>query len=170
MKVTECLNTEHGVFLAQLRVLERMLDKKSSPKELRAAMSIIAEAVEKHREAEEKIFYPAIARECGAGLSPIHVMEAEHREIGRCIQGVASGDGNIPELARAFVDTLRQHIAKEINVLFPLAEEKIPTAELEQMACQCVEQYHQAAGVPSTSGGGTETRWPPPPDQPSSGG
>ena len=31
MKVTECLNTEHGVFLTQLDVLERMLNDEAPP-------------------------------------------------------------------------------------------------------------------------------------------
>lgn len=147
MKVTECLNTEHGVFLTQLGVLERMLKEKSPVEELRAVMLAVAEAVEKHRDAEEKILYPAILREFGEGFPPIQVMEAEHKEIERYIHGVASRNGNIPDFVRGFIDVLRQHIAKEINVLFPLAEQRISGTNLEQMACQCVEHYHQVAGV-----------------------
>lgn len=147
MKVTECLNTEHGVFLTQLGVLERMLKEKAPTGELRAVTLAIAETVEKHRHAEEKILYPAILREFGEGFPPIQVMEAEHKEIDRFIRGVASGDGSIADLVRGFIDVLRQHIGKEINVLFPMAERKIAGADLERMACQCVEHYHQAAGM-----------------------
>ncbi|MDZ7578777.1 MAG: hemerythrin domain-containing protein [Candidatus Nanopelagicales bacterium] len=147
MKVTECLNTEHGVFLRQLRVLERMLSEEAPSGELRAVTLTIAEAVEKHRDAEETILYPAILREFGEGFPPIQVMEAEHEEIGRFIRGVASGDGNVPEMVRGFIDILRQHIGKEINVLFPMAEQRVAGPDLEQMACQCVEQYHESAGV-----------------------
>jgi hemerythrin-like domain-containing protein len=149
MKVTECLNTEHGVFLMQLGVLERMLNEKAPTGELRAVTLAIAETVEKHRDAEEKILYPAILSEFGEGFPPIRVMEAEHKEIERFIRGVASGDGSVPELARGFIDVLRQHIAKEINVLFPMAEQRIAPADLERMACQCVEGYHRAAGLTS---------------------
>ncbi|MDP4013692.1 MAG: hemerythrin domain-containing protein [Candidatus Nanopelagicales bacterium] len=147
MKVTECLNTEHGVFLAQLGVLERMLIEEAPSGELRAVTLTIAQAVEKHRDAEEKILYPAILREFGEGFPPIQVMEAEHEEIGRLIRGVASGDGNVPQMVRGFIDVLRQHIGKEIKVLFPMAEQRIAGADLERMACLCVEQYHESAGV-----------------------
>lgn len=147
MKVTECLNTEHGVFLTQLGVLERMLKENSPAGELRAVMLAVAAAVEKHRDVEEKILYAAILREFGENFPPIQVMEVEHKEIERCIQGVASRNGSIPDLVRGFIDTLRQHIVKEINVLFPMAEQRISETDLEKMACQCVEHYHQAAGV-----------------------
>ena len=153
MKVTECLNTEHGVFLTELGVLEWMLKESAPAGELRAVTLTIAKAVERHRDVEEKIFYPAILREFGEGFPPIQVMEAEHKEIERCIQGVASGNENIADFVRGFIDILRQHIAKEINVLFPMAEQRISGPDLERMACQCVEHYHQAVGVtPSQHG------------------
>lgn len=147
MKVTECLNTEHGVFLTQLGVLERMLNGHAPNGELRVVTLAIAETVERHRDAEEKILYPAILREFGEGFPPLQVMEAEHQEIERFIRGVASGDENIPDLVRGFIEVLRQHIVKEINVLFPMAEQRITGADLERMASQCVEHYHQSAGV-----------------------
>lgn len=151
MKVTECLNTEHGVFLTQLGVLERMLKENASPAELRAATLAIAEPVERHRDAEESILYPAIREHFGQDFPPVQVMEAEHKEIEHFLRGVASGDGNVPDLVRGFIDILREHIAKEINVLFPMAEQRIADADLEQMACRCKELYHEAAGV--TPGG-----------------
>lgn len=144
MKVTECLTTEHEVFLTQLGVLDRMARENVSADELRAVMLPIGEAVEKHRDAEETIFYPAILREFGAGFPPIQLMQAEHREIERCIRGVISRDGSIRDLVVAFVDVLQQHIAKEADVLFPMAEQRISGAELEQLARQCVDHYHQA--------------------------
>lgn len=147
MKVTECLNTEHGVFLTQLDVLDRMLKEKASGDELRAAMLTVAEAVEKHREVEEKILYPAILREFGEDFAPIRVMEAEHKDLEGFIRGVESREGDIAASVRGFVDLLRQHIGKEIQVLFPMAEGKIPAADLEEMACRCVEHHHRAAGV-----------------------
>ena len=76
-------------------------------------------------------------------------MEAEHREIERCIKGVASGGEDTPALVRTFIEVLQQHIGKEINVLFPIAEQKISSQELEQMAGRCVEHYHRKAGVPT---------------------
>ncbi|HEY5566929.1 MAG TPA: hemerythrin domain-containing protein [Gammaproteobacteria bacterium] len=143
MKATEYLNTEHGVFLTQLDVLERMLNEKTPPGELRAVTLAIAEAVEKHRDAEETILYPAILKEFGEGFPPMRVMEAEHKEIQRLVGEVASGDGDMRELVGGFIDVLRQHIAKERAVLFPMAEQRIAETDLERMAHECVEHHER---------------------------
>ncbi|MBI3329138.1 MAG: hemerythrin domain-containing protein [Nitrospinae bacterium] len=147
MKATECLNTEHGVFLRQLSMLEKLLEEDASREVLRAVTLTIATAVEWHRAVEEQFLYPAIVREYGQGFPPIQVMEAEHAQIEACIKGIAERHNDMQGLVREFIDTLRQHIGKEINVLFPLAEAKISAGELEQMACECVEHYHALAGV-----------------------
>ena len=137
MKVTECLNTEHGVFLIQLGVLERMLTEKATPEELRAATLIVAEAVEKHRDVEEAIFYPAILQAFGEDFPPIQVMETEHKEIESLIQGISSESDSMPTLVRSFIDILRLHIGKEINVLFPMAEEKISGCRRAHITSSC---------------------------------
>lgn len=147
MKITECLNTEHGVFLRQLGVLERLLDEKAPAEAIRAATLTIASAVELHRDVEESLLYTAIRRVFGEDFPPLRVMEAEHREIERCFRGIDARAAETPDLARAFIGVLRQHIAKEIQVLFPMAEERLEPGELERLACRCVEQYHTVAGV-----------------------
>jgi len=81
MKATECLNTEHGVFLTQLSMLESLLKEGASREVLRAATLTIAASVEKHRAVEEKLLYPAIVRAFGEGFPPIRVMETEHARI-----------------------------------------------------------------------------------------
>ena len=147
MKATECLNTEHGVFLTQLSYLEGLLNEGASGEVLRAVTLTIAASVEKHRAVEETLLYPAIVRAFGEGFPPIRVMEAEHAQIEECIQGITGRHVDTEGLVRTFIDTLRQHIAKEINVLFPMAEGAIPAPELEQMACQCVAHFHALSGM-----------------------
>lgn len=145
MRMTECLNMEHGVFLSQLGVLEGMWMEGSPPAELRAVALAIGRAVENHRENEERLLYPAILREFGEGFPPMAVMEAEHRQIERCLQALDSREGDIRDWVRSFVDTLRGHIHKEMHVLFPLAEQRIPAADLERMAHECSEHRPTAA-------------------------
>jgi len=147
MRVTELLNTEHGVYLTQLGVLEGMLKSQSPAGELRAVTLAIAQTVEMHRVAEEKILYPAILREFGERFAPIQVMMAEHKEIEGFVRGVGSGEGKLLELVQGFIDVLRQHIDKEIRVLFPMVEQRIAATDLERMARECVEHYHQRSGV-----------------------
>ncbi len=151
MKATECLNVEHGVFLTQLEVLERMLQAKASSESLRAVTLAVAAAVEKHRDLEERLLYPAILKAFGPGFPPIQVMEAEHKEIESCITAIASRDVNTPSLVQAFIDILREHIHKEIRILFPMAEQRIPAGELAEMACQCA---HAAGSEQAPNGDG----------------
>lgn len=150
MKFTECLNTEHGVFLTQLEVLENMLKCKTHNETLRAIILTIASAVERHRIVEEKLLYSAILREFGENFPPIQVMEMEHKEIEKCIKGIVTEENDVPTLAKTFINVLRQHIVKEINILFPVAEQRISTQELEEMTSQGVQHYHDMAGVKSS--------------------
>ena len=142
------------MFLTQLGVLESMLKSNATAAELRAVTLAIATTVELHRDAEEEILYPAILRAFGQEFPPIQVMVEEHAQIERFIEGVRSSDANVPEMVQGFIDVLRQHIAKEINVLFPLAEQRIEAADLERMTDECVERYHRAAGVTTGSPAG----------------
>lgn len=146
MKATECLNAEHGVFLTQLEKLETMMRAGASADEARAAALVIATAVERHRDVEEELLYPAILRAYGEGFAPIQVMEAEHQEITRCIRGIDARDKDAPALCRVLIDVLRDHIDKEIKVLFPMAEQAIPAEELEQMARRCAARSEGASG------------------------
>lgn len=147
MKITECLNTEHGVFLTQLSYLEQLVGEDASDEVLREVTRTIARAVDRHRHVEEKFLYPAILREFGKNFVPIQVMESEHEEIGRLLFEITRGQANLPNLVQDFIDLLRQHIGKEIQVLFPMSEEKIPVEELEEMTKKCVEFIHQTGGV-----------------------
>src|SRR3989338_3165764 len=142
MKATECLNTEHGVFLVQLDFLEDLL-KKSSPNEvLRGVVLTIARAVEQHADVEEKILYPAILRAFDKDFPPIKQMEFEHGELNQLIQQIERGSEKTSQLAAQFIDLLKSHIMKEIQVLFPLCDSQLSGPELEEMSHQCVKSHH----------------------------
>lgn len=150
MKITDCLNTEHWVFLSQLETLEAMLQEGAPVEALRAATLTIGAAVERHRAMEDEILYPAIRRQFGDDFPPILVMEGEHQEIESSLKGVASRAENMHALTQGFIDLLRQHIAKEMQVLFPMAEQAIPLSQLEHMACQCTERHQADASLACT--------------------
>ncbi len=91
---------------------------------------------------------------------PISVMLSEH-QMGRAYTramreaalkleaGESLGREAVIFGARSYVDLLRQHIAKENNVLFPLAGRVIPTAEQDEVAqaFEHVEHEETGAGV-----------------------
>lgn len=146
MKVTELLNVEHGVFLTQLAHLEKLVQDRAPKNVLAALVQSIAAAVETHKEIEERHLYPAILQIKGKNFPPMMVMEQEHQAIERTVKDIAGGPFNAGSV-QFFVDTLRQHIAKEINVLFPLAEQQISDDELEEMARKGIEETHARLGV-----------------------
>ena len=134
MRLTDRLNAEHEVFLVQLETLAGMVERGEPAAALRAVALAIGAALERHRDVEDRELFPAILRVYGSGFPPIQVMQAEHREIQQCLEGIASGDDRTVVLVRRLIDVLSQHIAKETQVLFPMAEQRISVAELEHMA------------------------------------
>ncbi|MCI0341328.1 MAG: hemerythrin domain-containing protein [Planctomycetales bacterium] len=136
MKITECLNVEHGVFLDQLATLDHLVQQGAKPEVLAAVSRAIAGPVERHRELEERLLYPEIRRAWGPEFPPLDVMEREHEEIQDALRAIDSGRFDASTVNR-FVDVLRQHIHKEVNVLFPMAEARIPAPRLEEMANPC---------------------------------
>lgn len=142
MKATECLNTEHGVFLVQLDFLEDLLKKKSSNEVLRGVILTIARAVERHADVEERILYPAISRAFDKDFPPIKQMEFEHGELNQLIRQIEKGSEKTSQLATQFMDLLRSHIMKEIQVLFPLCESHFSGSELEEISQQCMKSHH----------------------------
>lgn len=133
--------------MTQLKFLEELVQERAPAEVLRAVMRVIHRPIDQHRHVEEKFLYPAIRRAFGEDFAPLQVMEAEHEQIGCIMHDVIKDSGDAAGLARNFIEVLRQHIQKEIQVLFPMSETRIPPIELEQMACQCVEFLHQASGV-----------------------
>jgi hemerythrin-like domain-containing protein len=120
-----------------------------------------------HHGKEEDILFPRMeARGVPRDGGPIGVMLFEHDE-GRAFVGaiadaidVYERDGQaaarvIAENARGYVDLLRQHIMKEDNVLFPMADRVLSPAdqaelerrfeqiETERMGPGVHERYHQ---------------------------
>ncbi len=140
MKATECLNTEHGIFIIQLNILKEMIEQKASLNELRAAVKPIAAAVEKHRDVEDKLLYPVILKECGKDFSPIKVMQKEHDEITAYLKEIESPALASDDPVKKFIRVLSEHIDKEIKILFPMIEETLSCEELEAIAKTCDEK------------------------------
>lgn len=145
MKVTECLNVEHGVFLRQLDYLEELYRTGAPESVLGAVLQTIARAVEAHAGQEEHGLYPAIEEVFGPQFPPLQVMELEHQEIDRIVEATRAATFPRGMILR-FLEVLRGHIQKEMNVLFPMAEEGVPVERLEALARKCAEEGHGIAG------------------------
>jgi hemerythrin-like domain-containing protein len=126
---TNVLREEHRVILRALALLESAAGVDPS-----AATSVEwwervlgwlrAFADRNHHDKEERYLFPALVE---AGVpsegGPVGVMLAEHVEGRALIQAMRTADAAArAEAARRYVRLLRDHIDKENDVLFPLAD------------------------------------------------
>jgi len=143
-KPTEILSDEHRVIERVLDALQRLTAVPVNPslEQWRKALEFFRHFADQcHHFKEEKVLFPAleehgIPREGG----PIGMMLAEHEE-GRghvrsmidAVEQVAQGNGaastTLMDHARAYVTLLREHIQKEDDILFRMADEVIPEDE-----------------------------------------
>lgn len=146
MKATEVLMEEHRVIERMMASLERAANRLEAGEEvspeffLDVATFIKGFADGCHHVKEENVLFVAL-QENGMPKQggPIAVMLAEHemgrnytrgmREAALRMQtGDASAQQAVVQNARGYVELLRQHIYKEDHILFPSADQIIPTA------------------------------------------
>ncbi len=158
MKATEILMNEHRAIERGLSVLERcasrLTDGDAVPvRTLSGILNFIRNFADKcHHGKEEGFLFPALQR---SGLpkqaGPLAVMQEEHDEGRRLVgemsgalDGVGAGEPAATETfcrsAFEFAGLLRGHIGKEDNVLFVMADMRLPEAEKTRLA----EDFHTA--------------------------
>jgi hemerythrin-like domain-containing protein len=154
-KATDALKHDHRVMEKVLAVLERLVDFSGDPSMglWEKTVNFIRGFADRcHQLKEEKILFPALeergmVREGG----PIGIMLAEHEEGRKYTRAmsvaVAFGKGDpeatIPTLlenGRAYLRLLRDHIRKEEEVLFELADGLLTREEQRALARE-FEEY-----------------------------
>jgi hemerythrin-like domain-containing protein len=149
---TEVLRAEHEVILNVLQCLEivaenaartRVLDVRSA-EEILDFLRVFADRC--HHGKEEGALFPALGRKgMPTHVGPVAVMLSEHEQGRAEIAGIAGAiaeveTGSVDALdafvahARAYVRLLRDHIAKENQVLFPMAESMLRETERAELA------------------------------------
>lgn len=147
-KATEALKHDHRVIEKVLAALERLMESSvgASLETWRKAIDFIRNFADKcHHLKEEKIFFPAleergIPREGG----PIGMMLTEHEEGRRYVRMMADAllfaeeepgpaKTTLIENARAYLRLLRDHIRKEDEILFVLADEALTLEEQKDL-------------------------------------
>lgn len=149
---TAVLRKEHEAILRMLDVTEevaRQLDARRpvSPETLFELLEFFRLFADRcHHGKEEDLLFPLLRRK---GLppagGPVAVMLYEH-EQGRALiremleaaeafrGGAAEGGGRWADAARNYAALLREHIAKENNILFVMAENLMTPAEQDELA------------------------------------
>ena len=152
VKATEVLMNEHRVIERVLTALERASTRLSNGQDVylrfyAGAIVFIKNFADGcHHQKEEGILFPAmiengLSRETG----PVAVMLAEHEEGRRLTQKIRQslerfqgGDdtarNELIKNSLAYTKVLRQHIHKEDNILFPMADKLIPAEQQQQIS------------------------------------
>lgn len=144
MKATSELKDEHGGIKVMLEILGKVCDRLDAgqsvdPKHLEEILEFLKVFVDKcHHAKEEDYLFPAMEK---AGVpkegGPLGAMLHDHRAgrdfiraMSDAVPGVNRGDG--PAVgrfvwnARGYRELLLAHIDKEDNVLYPIAEARLP--------------------------------------------
>ena len=94
-----------------------------------------------HNEAEETYLFPLMDPLFGGGHGPTACMREEHRQLwdltlmvlGDITDGAARNPDQCERLSFQLITTLRSHIEKENNVLYPMAERMLDADTLEKL-------------------------------------
>lgn len=148
---TKILMAEHEAIKTMLRVLENLASRleageKVDPEHLRMALDFITGFADRcHHAKEENLLFPAME---SAGIprygGPIGVMLTEHEEgrrhvramkeaADRLARGEKEAGFDFARHARGYTSLLSQHIFKEDNILYAMADERISPADQEKL-------------------------------------
>lgn len=147
MKATDELKNEHQGIELMLRILQAIAGKLGEGEQidsgqLNGIMEFLSIFVDKcHHGKEEEFLFPALE---AAGVpregGPIGVLMGEHEQgrrlvarLEKAVTNTISGDkaatSNVQVIVDEYVALLTQHIEKENNVLFAMADAKLDTAK-----------------------------------------
>src|SRR5262245_14603623 len=152
------LMEEHEVILDVLDCLEEVARRAergagidaSTAGEILEVLATFADAC--HHGKEEGALFPALIRKgLPKDVGPLAVMLSEHEQGRAEIAGMRAAlatwhSGRFVQHARAYVELLRDHIAKENNVLFPMAEGMLDAQERASVLHQFASVEHEDVG------------------------
>jgi len=170
MKPTETLKHEHQIVLAVLCGAEREAQEIQATGEvnvekMREILEFFRVFVDKcHHGKEERLLFPKLGeRGMSTEVGPISVMLREHVEgrneiaaisdaLERRQSGDASAANDIAYHLLAYVELLHDHITKEDNVLFNMADEALTEEDNRELAAAFneLEVEEIGAGVHET--------------------
>lgn len=152
MKATEILMQEHRLIEQVLDCLEDSASRLDDGEEISADFFIAAAefaagfADGSHHRKEEEILFPAMTeRDMPNDSGPVAVMLQEHEEGRRftaafraAAEQMRDGDTvatmDVVRNVLDYVNLLREHIMKEDNVLFPMAEQILDGGKMQEVS------------------------------------
>lgn len=164
MNATEQLRAEHDGILTMLEILEEICERMTAGKKANLDhlekivefLSVFADQC--HHGKEEGLLFPALEK---AGIpregGPIGVMLTEHdhgrehiRNMRKALAELKEGregEERFVEAATGYIELLRNHIQKENNVLFIMAEKSLSESEQESLLDQFETLEKEKIGI-----------------------
>jgi hemerythrin-like domain-containing protein len=164
MEATEILMSEHRVIERVIASLEAASARLERGEAVRPGFFVDASDFVKgfadgchHRKEEGVLFVAMEANGMPADSGPIAVMLMEHEQgrqynrgmrsaAERLAAGDASARDDVVQNAQGYATLLRQHIQKEDNILFPMADQVIPMQAQAQVAEGFEHVEHEETG------------------------
>jgi hemerythrin-like domain-containing protein len=161
----DTMMAEHQLIVRVLASLEVLADRLTAGQEVpRNEVARFADFFRNfadrchHGKEEDRLFAKMTAHGFPREHGPVGVMLYEHDEGRTHVKALhALGEGKGPlteaeramaaEQARAFVPLLLQHIQKEDNVLYPMARQALPAAELTHLDAECAAFDHEVSAA-----------------------
>ncbi len=164
-KPTDVLSAEHRVIETVLDVLEKMAAKARKERTLDVAdarnairfLRTFADTCH-HGKEEHQLFPMLAARGMPQNVGPVAVMLDEHeagrrhiRAMNDAVEGAAKNTPNsaavFADEAMSYVELLHDHIGKEDQVLFPMAEGMLRDLDRDELFAAFEKVEHQELGV-----------------------
>lgn len=139
------LTQEHGPVKLMLRILEKVSDRLEAGQEmntgdLESAIAFIREFADKcHHGKEEHLFFPAMKEnDIVEEVALVDVLIEEHKVGRNFVKQMAEAiaeknNAKFVENARGYVALLDQHIDKENQTLFPMAEKSLSEEKQKEL-------------------------------------
>lgn len=138
------LRSDHDKILAEMNLLEKAVSSNDLDKEqVKSFLHFTESFAEPHHQKEEKVLFPELEKK---GIpkegGPMGVMILEHelkrglvKELKKALD--EGKEGKIREHAAAIVTLLRDHISKENDCLYPIAEQVLTGEDLDRLGHSC---------------------------------
>jgi hemerythrin-like domain-containing protein len=164
MKATDILIEEHTVIERVLNALETATQSLEAGGSVGSDFFIQVTDFVKgfadgchHKKEEDVLFNAMVAHGVPVEGGPIGAMLAEHEQgriytqaMREAAQRLGNGDesarNDIIHNAQGYIELLRQHIAKENGVLFPMADQIIPQAKHGEIVAGFEHVEHEESG------------------------
>ncbi len=164
MKATQQLMNEHEVILKMLEILGAATEKLENnedvnTQDMESMIDFLRVFADKcHHKKEEALLFPALEKKGISNQSgPIGVMLNEHVQGRKFIMDMAEGiiiyktdklkgARKIAENALGYINLLTQHISKENNILFKMADNVLSPLDQQELLIQFDEAEEKELG------------------------